>query len=131
MPGLFADRSGVIWNGIPYEPRVIPAKAGIQSVESAFPKVCRVDSRFRGNDDGLERPCLANDTTTPPLLRLTTNFRFFGCTFDGIFVVRGDAEANALVGNASVSGAFVRSAGFQPAPTAAKMAALPGPRARN
>jgi hypothetical protein len=56
--------SGVIWNIIPYETPVIPAKAGIQSVESAFPKVCGVDSRFRGNDCGLERPCLANDTTT-------------------------------------------------------------------
>jgi hypothetical protein len=33
-------------------------------VESALPKVCGVDSRFHGNDWGLERPCLANDTTT-------------------------------------------------------------------
>jgi hypothetical protein len=41
-----------------------PAMAGgIQSVDNAFPKVCRVDSRFRGNDCGLERPCLANDTS--------------------------------------------------------------------
>jgi hypothetical protein len=55
-------RSGVIWNIIPYETPVIPAKAGIQSVSSAFPKVCGVDSRFRGNDCGLEPPCLANDT---------------------------------------------------------------------
>jgi hypothetical protein len=29
---------------------VIPAKAGIQSDDSAFPKVRGVDSRFRGND---------------------------------------------------------------------------------
>ena len=29
---------------------VIPAKAGIQSVGSSFPKACGVDSRFRGND---------------------------------------------------------------------------------
>ena len=46
------------------EPPVIPAKAGIQSDDSTFPKVCGVDSRFRGNDYGLERPCLANDTST-------------------------------------------------------------------
>jgi hypothetical protein len=55
---------GVIWNIIPSETPVIPAKAGIQSVNSAFPKVCGVDSRFRGNDCGLEPPCLANDTTS-------------------------------------------------------------------
>jgi hypothetical protein len=41
---------GVIWDGIPFGTPVIPAKAGIQSVDRAFPKVCRVDSRFRGND---------------------------------------------------------------------------------
>jgi hypothetical protein len=29
--------SGVIWNGIPFETVVIPAKAGIQSVGGAFP----------------------------------------------------------------------------------------------
>ena len=62
MPG-----GGVIWNIIPYETPVIPAKAGIQSVDSAFPKVYGVDSRFRGNDCGLERPCLANDTTAQRL----------------------------------------------------------------
>ena len=55
--------SGVIWNGIPYQTPVIPAKAGIQSVDSAFLKVCGVDSRFRGNDCGLQRPCLAKDTS--------------------------------------------------------------------
>ena len=78
---------------MPYETPVIPAKAGIQSVNSAFPKVCGVDSRFRGNDCdlerpslakvsgmdsrfrgndcGLERPCLANDTTTGTALHLS------------------------------------------------------------
>jgi len=63
--------AGVIWNGnrleppvIPVKEPVIPAKAGIQPVDSALPKVCWVDSRFRGNDCGLERPCLANDSTT-------------------------------------------------------------------
>ena len=46
------------------EPPVIPAKAGIQSDDSTFPKVCGVDSRFRGNDCGLQRPCLANGIST-------------------------------------------------------------------
>ena len=62
---------GAIWHGIPFETPVIPAKApvipakaGIQSVGSAFPKVCQVDSRFRGNDRSFERPCLANDAST-------------------------------------------------------------------
>jgi len=53
------------------ETLVIPAKAGIQSVANAFPKVRRVDSRFRGNDCGFERPCLANDTSTPALRMVT------------------------------------------------------------
>jgi len=55
---------GVIWNGISYGTPVIPAKAGIQSLDSAFPKVCGVDSRFRGNDYDMHRPRLANDTCT-------------------------------------------------------------------
>jgi hypothetical protein len=42
-----------------------PATAGgIQFVDSAFPKVCGVDSRFRGNDCDMHRPRLANDTST-------------------------------------------------------------------
>jgi hypothetical protein len=57
---------GVISDVMPFETPVIPAKAGIQSVGSAFPKVSLADSRFRGNDRGLQRPCLANDTSTPP-----------------------------------------------------------------
>ena len=60
---------GVIWDGIPFETPVIPAKAGIQSVDSGFLKVCRVDSRFRGNDCGLQRPCLANDISTRLVLK--------------------------------------------------------------
>ena len=56
--------SGVTWSIIACETPVIPAKAGIQSVDSAFLRVCAVDSRFRGNDCGPERPCFANDTTT-------------------------------------------------------------------
>jgi hypothetical protein len=55
---------GVVRDGIPFEPPVIPAKAAIQSVASAFPRVGEVDSRFRGNDRDFERPCLANGTTT-------------------------------------------------------------------
>jgi hypothetical protein len=49
---------GVIWNGDPLDPPVIPAEAGIQSDDSTFPKICGVDSRFRGND------CAPNDTRT-------------------------------------------------------------------
>ena len=56
--------AGVIWNELPFETLVIPAKAGIQSVGGAFPTACGVDSRFRGNDCTWERPCLANDTST-------------------------------------------------------------------
>jgi hypothetical protein len=48
----------VVWNEDSLDPPVIPAKAGIQSDDSTFPKVCGVDSRFRGND------CAPNDTTT-------------------------------------------------------------------
>ena len=40
--------SGVIWKAIPFETRVIPAKAGIHSVGGAFPMVGAVDSRLRG-----------------------------------------------------------------------------------
>jgi hypothetical protein len=54
----------VIWDGIPFETPVISAKAGTQSVDSAFPKVCPVDSRFRGNDYGSQRPCLTKDSST-------------------------------------------------------------------
>ena len=58
--------SRAIWNGIPFETQVIPAKAGIQSVDRAFPEVCRVDSRFRGNDCDFERPRRANDASSIP-----------------------------------------------------------------
>ena len=40
----------------PHQPPVIPAKAGIQSDDIAFAKVCGVDSRFRGNDEGAQMP---------------------------------------------------------------------------
>ena len=53
------------------EAPVIPAKAGIQSVDGGFPKVCGVDSCFHGNDFDLRRPSLANDTSTGQQNRLT------------------------------------------------------------
>ena len=60
--------SGFLWNEIPYGTPVITAKAGIQSVDIAFPEVCGVNSRspafgedkFRGNEDVLERPPAIN-----------------------------------------------------------------------
>jgi hypothetical protein len=58
---------GVIWGGIPFRNACHsrPAMAGgIQSFDGALPKVCRVDSRFRWNDCGLQRPGLANDAST-------------------------------------------------------------------
>jgi hypothetical protein len=57
--------SGVIGRRIHFETPVIPAKAGIQSVNSASPKAGGVDSHFRGNDCDFQCPGLANETTTP------------------------------------------------------------------
>ena len=54
-----------------FETPVIPAKAGIQSVASAFPEVCGVDPRFRGNDCDLQRPYLACDSSAGGLKALT------------------------------------------------------------
>jgi hypothetical protein len=48
--GIRKIGSGAIWKADPLEPPVIPAKAGIQSDDSTFPKACGLDSRFRGND---------------------------------------------------------------------------------
>jgi hypothetical protein len=57
-------------DGTPFETQVIPAKAGIQPVVlGAFPMICGVDSRFRGNDCAWERPCIANDFTTRETLQ--------------------------------------------------------------
>jgi hypothetical protein len=50
LEGSGTAGAGVIWDGISSEAPVIPAKAGIQSVDSGFPKILGVDSRFRGND---------------------------------------------------------------------------------
>ena len=44
-------------------------------MDSAFPKVWGVDSRFRGNDSDMERRFLANDTTAHPFLR----YNLFPC----------------------------------------------------
>ena len=63
--------SGVIWRGTYFERPVIPAKAGIQSVNSTSPKVCRVDSRFRGNDRRLLRDATPKDLTTEKAGSLT------------------------------------------------------------
>jgi len=44
-PGLGGAGNGAdIWNGVPSGLPVIPVKAEIQSVGSAFPKACGVDS---------------------------------------------------------------------------------------
>ena len=48
-------RSGVsvvIRNDIPFEIHVNPSKAEIHSLDMLLPKVCEVDSRFRGSDCG-------------------------------------------------------------------------------
>jgi hypothetical protein len=46
---------GVIWNIIPCETPVIPAKAGIHSTSLWKLAVYRLDSRFRGNDQVSKR----------------------------------------------------------------------------
>jgi hypothetical protein len=63
--------SGVIWNRIPFETLVIPAKAGIQSVVGVFPMACEMDSRLGGNACPRQRAFRPNDTTT-------RNFESFG-----------------------------------------------------
>jgi len=52
----------------------IPACAGMTALQTTpVPaRGPRVDSRFRGNDCSLERPCFANDTTTRGTGRSTT-----------------------------------------------------------
>jgi hypothetical protein len=63
---------GVVRSHLPYEESpVIPAKAGIQPVEWDKPEELRVDSRLRGNDDGVGRRCLTNDATTGKRICLT------------------------------------------------------------
>ena len=56
--------TGVLCETWELEVVVIPAKAGIQLVGSVFPKVCGVDSRFRGNDRWFLRDAIPNDATT-------------------------------------------------------------------
>ena len=63
----------------PADHRSFPRKRESKSIDSAFPKVCGVDSRspasaedkFHGNDRDLESPCLANDTSTTTRSALT------------------------------------------------------------
>ena len=57
-------RAGVSWDGIHFETPVIPAKAGIYFASLWKCTADGMDSRLRGNDGALERPCLANDTNT-------------------------------------------------------------------
>jgi DNA helicase-2/ATP-dependent DNA helicase PcrA len=47
------------------EQPVIPAKAGIQSIASAFPKVSGMDSRLRGDDTGAAQRGLFGETVEP------------------------------------------------------------------
>ena len=70
-PLIVIPRIVAIWHGTHFETPVIPAKAGIQSVNGTSPKLRRVDSRFRRNDCDFRRPGLADDTTTRRLMRLT------------------------------------------------------------
>jgi len=42
--------SGIIWNQIAFAMLVIPAQAGIQSVDGDLPIVYEVDSRLHRND---------------------------------------------------------------------------------
>ena len=51
-----------------HQASVIPAKAGIQSLDKASLKVDEVVSRFRGNDERLGRNTVPNDT--PPAAAL-------------------------------------------------------------
>ena len=63
----------------PAERRSFPRKRESKSVDSAFPKVCGVDSRspasaedkFRGNDRDLERAHRANDASATARSELT------------------------------------------------------------
>ncbi len=56
--------AGVIWNGIPFETPVIPAKAGIYPPNLWKCAVVGLDSRFRGNDRRIEWIPIPNDTST-------------------------------------------------------------------
>ena len=47
--------------------RSFPRRRESSQSKGTFPKACGVDSRLRGNDDSVERRCLANDATTPAL----------------------------------------------------------------
>src|SRR5438876_3003087 len=95
--------AGIIRDAIPFETPVIPANSGIH-----FPGLWKcvvdgLDSRLRGNDCGLERPCLENDTNArfitslsfgsasvyngchmrePSMLRLAQELEWLGCELE-------------------------------------------------
>jgi hypothetical protein len=56
--------SGFIWETWALKAAVIPAKAGIHSVDTLFAKGGGVDSRLRGNDTRFKVDSIPNDTTT-------------------------------------------------------------------
>ena len=64
MPGKSESYSVGLCHLGPSGAPVIPAKAGSQCGDCEFQKICGVDSHFRGNDCGLQCPCLANDPST-------------------------------------------------------------------
>jgi hypothetical protein len=68
-----AGAAGGICDRTVSEAPVIPAKAGIQCIDRALHDPGTVDSRFRGNDCGVQRPGLANDTDTRPTGRCLFN----------------------------------------------------------
>jgi hypothetical protein len=65
-PLLARHGGGVIWDGMPFETPVIPAKAGTQSVHSPFPKLCRVDSSRHGGT-GMTAACNAHVLQMTPV----------------------------------------------------------------
>ena len=48
---------GGLWGGVPHETPVFPAKAGIQSGASSFPRACGVDSRSPPSRGQASREC--------------------------------------------------------------------------
>ena len=65
----------VLWSWIPFERHVIPAKAGIHSLNLWKCAAVQMDSRLRGNDGTGEHPFLANDTSTQ-IFRWSKLFQF-------------------------------------------------------
>lgn len=63
--------AGVICQARGVPSAVIPAQAGIQSLFGAFPKICEVDSRLRGNDWTCKCLYLVDGTAIVSKVRLT------------------------------------------------------------